>query len=133
MSGIELIGYGNVDAMGLVSRWFGRARDPIVLVRFIWAKGGLAIGSNRSRYGYEIPPALVGEINGIEVWNASNDSRFVPDRRGMDLWRGLREHNQGLAAFGGQGLHRITPQRQGKHGLCGPGGGFGGGGSFLWF
>ena len=64
---------------GLGIRHFTGVKDPIALARFIRAQGGLAVVSHPSRYGYEIPPALVGEIDGIEVWNASNDSRFVPD------------------------------------------------------
>ena len=114
IAGIEFSCEGNLHLIGLGIRQFTSARDPIVVARFIRAQGGLAIVSHPSRYGYEIPPALVGEINGIEVWNASNDSRFVPDRRVMDLWRRLRQHNQALAAFGGQDLHRITRQRQVK-------------------
>ncbi|PYO03838.1 MAG: hypothetical protein DMD89_01135 [Candidatus Rokuibacteriota bacterium] len=114
IAGIEFSCEGNLHLIGLGIRQFTSASDPIVLARFIRAQGGLAIVSHPSRYGYEIPPALVGEINGIEVWNASNDSRFVPDRRVMDLWRRLRQHNQALVAFGGQDLHRITRQRQVK-------------------
>jgi hypothetical protein len=112
IAGIEFSCEGDLHLIGLGITQFTSARDPIVLARFIRAQGGLAVVSHPSRYGYEIPPALVSEIDGIEVWNASNDSRFVPDGRVMDLWRRLRQQNQSLAAFGGQDLHRITGQRQ---------------------
>jgi hypothetical protein len=111
IAGIEFSCEGNLHLIGLGIRHFTSVKDPIELARFIRAQGGLAVVSHPSRYGYEIPPALVGEIDGIEVWNASNDSRFVPDGRVMDLWRRLRQHNQALAAFGGQDLHRITRHR----------------------
>jgi hypothetical protein len=109
--GIEFSCHGNLHLIGLGIQDFTTVKDPIVLARFIRTQGGLAVVSHPSRYGYEIPPALVSEIDGIEVWNASNDSRFVPDGRVIDLWRALKEYNPALAAFGGQDLHRITGQR----------------------
>ena len=111
IAGIEFSCEGNLHLIGLGIRHFTGVKDPIALARFIRAQGGLAVVSHPSRYGYEIPPALVPEIDGIEVWNASNDSRFVPDGKVIDLWLGLKRHNQALKAFGGQDLHRITPQR----------------------
>ena len=111
IAGIEFSCEGNLHLIGLGIRHFTGVKDPITVARFIRAQGGLAVVSHPSRYGYEIPPALVGEIDGIEVWNASNDGRFVPDGKVIDLWRGLKRRNQALAAFGGQDLHRISRQR----------------------
>jgi len=76
------VGKSIEDGLGI--RHFTGVKDPIALARFIRAQGGLAVVSHPSRYGYEIPPALVGEIDGIEVWTASNDSRFVPDGKVID-------------------------------------------------
>jgi hypothetical protein len=111
IAGIEYSCEGNLHLIGLGIRHFTGEKDPVTVARFIRAQGGLAVVSHPSRYGYEIPAALVAEIDGIEVWNASNDSRFVPDRKVIDLWCGLKRHNPTLTAFGGQDLHRITPQR----------------------
>src|SRR3989475_11051387 len=108
IAGIEFSCEGNLHLIGLGIRQFTSASDPIVVARFIRAQGGLAIVSHPSRSGYEIPPGLVGEINGIEVWNASNDSRFVPDRRCIELWRGFRAPNQTLPAAPWPGLHPTT-------------------------
>jgi predicted metal-dependent phosphoesterase TrpH len=114
MAGIEFSCEGDLHLMGLGIKQFTSVRDPIGLARFIRGQGGLAVVSHPSRYGYEIPPALVDEVDGIEVWNASNDSRFAPDWRVLNLWRELRRHNHTLTAFGGQDLHRITRQRHVK-------------------
>src|SRR5262245_5169321 len=111
MAGIEFSCEGNLHLMGLGITHFTYAKDPIAVAKFIRAQGGLAVVSHPSRYGYQIPSPLVAEIDGIEVWNASNDSRFVPDRKVTDLWRQLKHRNQALAAFGGQDLHRITRRR----------------------
>ena len=111
IAGIEFSCEDNLHLIGLGIREFTHLKDPIAVARFIRAQGGVAVVSHPSRYGYEIPPALVGEIDGIEVWNASNDSRFVPDKKVIDLWLGLKRRNRALAAFGGQDLHRITRQR----------------------
>ena len=110
IAGIEFSCHDNLHLIGLGIRDFTDVKDPITVARFIRAQGGVAIVSHPSRYGYEIPRPLIGEIDGIEVWNASNDSRFVPDWKVIDLWRGWKWHYRSLAAFGGQDLHRITPQ-----------------------
>ena len=122
IAGLEFSCEHNLHLIGLGIRHFTSEKDPVALARFIRAQGGLAVVSHPSRYGYKIPPALVGEIDGIEVWNASNDSRFVPDGKVIDMWRGLRRHNRALAAFGGQDLHRITRQRHVRLLLGGDGG-----------
>lgn len=114
MAGIEFSCESDLHLMGLGITEFTSVRDPIVVARFIRAQGGLAIVSHPSRYGYEIPRQLVGEIDGIEVWNASSDSRFIPDGQVIELWRRLRLQNSTLAALGGQDLHRITRQRHVK-------------------
>jgi hypothetical protein len=121
IAGIEFSCEGDLHLMGLGIKEFTSVRDPIAVARFIREQGGLAIVSHPSRYGYEIPQELVGEIDGIEVWNASNDSRFMPDGQVIDLWRRLKRHNRALAAFGGQDLHRITRQRHVKLVLDGQG------------
>ena len=109
--GIEFSCQNNLHLIGLGIRQFTDEKDPVEVARFVRAQGGLAVVSHPSRYGYEIPATLAGEIDGIEVWNASNDSRFVPDSSVIDLWRRLRRQNGSLAALGGQDLHRISGQR----------------------
>jgi predicted metal-dependent phosphoesterase TrpH len=111
IAGIEFSCAGNLHLIGLGISQFSSEKDPVLLARFIRAQGGLAVVTHPSRYGYQIPPLLVGEIDGIEVWNASYDSRFVPDRRVIELWRRLRRDNGALTGFGGQDLHRITRSR----------------------
>jgi PHP domain len=123
IAGIEFSCEANLHLIGLGIRHFTSLKDPVAVARFIRAQGGLAIVSHPSRYGYEIPPALIGELDGLEVWNASNDSRFVPDGKVIELWRRLRRHNEALAAFGGQDLHRITRQRHVRLVLDGEDGG----------
>jgi len=102
---------GPLHLLGLGLDRFTESTDPVLVTRFIQEQGGLAAVAHPSRYRYQVPEALVAELDGIEVWNASYDSRFVPDRRVIELWRTLLRTNGKLMGFGGQDLHRITSNR----------------------
>ena len=85
--------------------------NPALVARFAKAQGGLAILSHPSRYGYQVPSGLEMLLDGIEVWNAGYDGRFVPNDRSIRLWRSLRARNNSLYAFGSQDLHAIGHHR----------------------
>jgi predicted metal-dependent phosphoesterase TrpH len=111
MPGIEFSCAGRLHLLALGIEQWSDAKDPVELTKFIQDQGGLAVVSHPSRYAYQIPSRLVEVIDGVEVWNASYDSRFVPDRKVVELWRTLKRDNEALTGFGGQDLHRITPIR----------------------
>jgi PHP domain len=109
--GIEFSCAGRLHLLALGIDQFSDAKDPVELTKFIQGQGGLAVVSHPSRYGYQIPSPLVAVMDGVEVWNASYDSRFVPDRKVVELWRTLKRDNEALTGFGGQDLHHIAPIR----------------------
>jgi hypothetical protein len=41
-------------------------------------RGGLAVLAHPGRAAYHCPPALCVALDGIEIWNAAYDGRFVP-------------------------------------------------------
>lgn len=106
--GIEFTCEKNLHLLGLGVEHFTAIKDPILVAQFIKAQGGLAIVAHPIRYNYKIPSGLEAEINGIEIWNAGYDGRFVPNDRSIALWQTLRKRNEVLLAYGGQDLHGIT-------------------------
>ena len=85
--------------------------NPVLVARFAKAQGGLAILSHPSRYGYQIPSGLEMVLDGIEVWNAAYDGRFLPNDRAIRLWKAMHGRNNSLRAFGAQDLHTIRDHR----------------------
>ncbi len=106
--GIEFTCENNLHLIGLGIEHFTAIRDPISVARFIKKEGGLSIVAHPIRYGYKMPVGLEKEIDGIEVWNAGYDGRFVPNDRSIALWQSLRGRNDAILAFGGEDLHEIT-------------------------
>lgn len=79
--------------------------DPIVVAKDIQGLGGLAILAHPGRNGCHCPVDLYSVLNGIEIWNAAYDGRFVPPMANIGLLREARDRNPTVLAFGGADLH----------------------------
>lgn len=106
--GIEFTCKDKLHLLGFGVREFIVSDNPVEVSRFIHDRGGVAVVAHPRRYGYQIPPELVSELDGIEVWNAGYDGRFVPDTNALSLLQDLRKRNPSLLGFGGQDLHRLA-------------------------
>jgi len=65
----------------------------------------LTVMAHLSRSNHYIPPEYENSINGIEVWNAAYDSRYLPDHKAIRLFADLKKVNKRLIGFGGLDLH----------------------------
>jgi len=70
-------------------------------------RGGLAIVAHPSRNGYRIPEEVIPSIDGIEVWNAAYDSRYIPDAGSIDLLKSVRRRNSRVMAYTGLDMHDV--------------------------
>jgi len=111
MPGLEFTCDNRLHLLALGIEHYTDAMNPALVARFVRAEGGLAILSHPSRYGYQIPSGLEMLLDGIEVWNAGYDGRFIPNDRSIRLWKSLRVRNHSLRAFGSQDLHEIGTHR----------------------
>lgn len=105
--GIEFTCKNNLHLLGFGIEQFTDLNDPILVAKFIKAQGGVPVVAHPIRYQYAIPAGLENGIDGIEIWNAGYDGRFVPNDRSIALWQVLRKQNRSLRAFGGQDLHQF--------------------------
>jgi PHP domain len=105
--GLEFTCDHNLHLLALGIEHYTHVTNPALVARFVKAQGGLAILSHPSRYGYQIPSGLEMLLDGIEVWNAGYDGRFIPNDRSIRLWKSLHARNNSLRAFGSQDLHTI--------------------------
>jgi len=106
--GIEFSCDNNLHLIGLGVRHYTDSKNPLEVSAFIQQEGGVAIIAHPKRYNYHIPSELAAALDGIEVWNACYDGRFVPNDRSLNLLKNFRKRKGSLLAFGGQDLHRIT-------------------------
>jgi predicted metal-dependent phosphoesterase TrpH len=105
--GIEFTCENNLHLVGLGVHHYTDTKDPLKVAEFIHQQGGVAIVAHPIRYNYRIPQNLVSAVDGIEVWNAAYDGRFVPNTRSLNLINEKRKQHGSLFAFGAQDLHRI--------------------------
>ena len=66
---------------------------------------GLAVVAHLSRSNYYVPTEYENRIDGIEIWNAAYDSRYLPDQKAIRLFTNLKKKNPRLVGFGGLDLH----------------------------
>ncbi len=79
--------------------------DPVTVARYIQGVDGLAVIAHPGRNGYQCSPDLFPVVNGIEIWNAAYDGRFVPPLANLRIFQEARGHNANISAFGGADLH----------------------------
>lgn len=107
ISGIEFTCEDNLHIVGLGVEHYTDIKDPLKVAEFIRQQGGISIIAHPVRYNYQIPSNLSNAVDGIEVWNAGYDGRFVPNDCSLNLIKEMRKENKSILAFGGQDLHRI--------------------------
>jgi hypothetical protein len=79
--------------------------DPVKVASEIGRRGGLAILAHPCRNGYQCSAELCRVLNGIEIWNAGYDGRFVPPLANIRLLQEARAYNPSILGFGGADLH----------------------------
>ena len=111
LPGLEFTCDNRLHLLALGIERYTTLTNPALVARFVNAEGGVAVLSHPIRYGYQIPAGLEMVLDGIEVWNAGYDGRFIPNDRSIRLWESLRVRNHSLRAFGSQDLHEIGNHR----------------------
>lgn len=81
--------------------------DPVAVASQIRDLGGLAVLAHPGRNGFQCPPELCRVLNGIEIWNAADDGRFIPPVTNLHLFQEARSCNPAISAFGGADLHWV--------------------------
>ena len=105
--GLEFVCSDDIHILGLGVSAHIPDSDPVRVAATIRAWGGLAIFAHPVRSNYQCPPALCGVLDGIEIWNARYDGRFVPAFPNFHLLQQARRSNAFLIGFGGPDFHRL--------------------------
>lgn len=62
-------------------------------------------GSRSGRPLPSLPGGIEPAIDGVEIWNASTDSRYLPDHRAIRTYMAIKSNRAGLVGIGGLDLH----------------------------
>ena len=109
--GIEFTCNDNLHLVGLGVEHYTDKTDPVEVAAFIHHQNGVAIIAHPVRYNYRVPALVAGVVDGLEVWSAGYDGRFVPNDRSLRLVRELKQHRSSLLALCGEDLHRLRKHR----------------------
>jgi hypothetical protein len=110
--GLEFPVRGGFHLLGLSIRAFEPVADPVAAVRFIRDQGGLAVLAHPARYKGAWPDdAMLAELDGLEIWNARYDGRFVPSERVLAASEAVIARQPHLARYCGQDLHATQSHR----------------------
>ena len=67
--------------------------------------GNLAIIAHPDKDFLKLQPEIAGIIDGFEVWNNKQDSRWTPSMAAIRQFRGIRDINRHCFAYAGLDLH----------------------------
>jgi len=110
--GLEFPVRGGFHLLGFSIRAFEPIVDPVTAVRFIHDQGGLAVLAHPARYkGVWPDAAMLAVLDGIEVWNARYDGRFVASERVLAASEAVIKRHPHLARYCGQDLHVPQPHQ----------------------
>ncbi len=109
--GVEFTCENNLHLVSVGVERYTDLKRPGEVARFVQEQGGVAVVAHPVRYRYKIPAEMLPHIDGIEIWNAGYDGRFIPNDRSIRLLADLRHNHPSLLALAGQDLHRIQDHR----------------------
>lgn len=110
--GLEYAVRGGFHVLAYHVRAFEPHADLDALSRFVRRQGGLVVLAHPARYRDRWPAGdTLRAFDGIEVWNARYDGRFLPPGHLLARFARARREAGSLARFGGEDLHELTDHR----------------------
>jgi hypothetical protein len=110
--GLEFAVRGGFHVLGYHISAFRQLTELADVTRFVRDQGGLAVLAHPARYrGVWPDDGALAAMDGIEVWNARYDGRFLPAGDLLAAWADRCRSEPRPLAFGGQDLHALTSGR----------------------
>ena len=98
-------GYPGLHLLALgLERWI-EPESPADFIRLSRAATRLTVAAHPRLFKYMLPEAVAQGIDGIEVWNASHDTRYLPDPGAIALFNTLKRRRPELVATVGLDQH----------------------------
>jgi hypothetical protein len=97
-------------ALGL-TRWIEPA-TPDEFIAMTRGVAALTLAAHPVLPGYTYPPSVLDGIDAFEVWNASYNTRFLPDPRAIRLLQQVRKTRPAVVAIAGLDQHDARNDRE---------------------
>jgi len=110
--GVEFRCHGWVDIIGYGVTELVDTEDPSNVIDHIHRHGGVAVFAHPDVRDYPIDDSWVSKLDGCEIWNVSNEGKFLPRPGAIRKFEQLALARPGMLAFTGLDLHR-------KNSYCG--------------
>jgi len=102
---------GGIHILGFGVRHYLPNSDLKSILHGIREGGGISVLAHPSRTSSHFPQEHIGALDGVEVWNAAYDSRYLPHYRNLLLYRQMKGVNGRLLALGGLDMHSVEQFR----------------------
>ena len=103
--GLEYSCDGQLHIMGLGIEAVTTETDPRVVIEHIHASGGIAVLAHPTKKDYIFAPEWIGLLDGMEIWNVSNDGKFLPQFSSVRMFLKFQAAYPHLRAFFGIDFH----------------------------
>lgn len=100
--------YPHLHLLGIGLSEYIPSIDIAATIAAIHGQGGLAVIAHPTRNRHFVPDHIREGLDGIEVWNAAYDSRYLPHHASIALLNEIRKQNPSAMAFGGLDMHRAA-------------------------
>lgn len=106
--GIEFTCVATLHIMGLGVTAPCPSDDPAVVIDHIHAHGGVAVLAHPNIKPYPLEASWVRTLNGCELFNVSNEGKYLPQIGSLRTFARLQRWHPQLLAFAGLDLHRLS-------------------------
>lgn len=97
-------------ALGL-REWMAPA-TPAEFLAMARTRAGFTIAAHPVLYNHILPPEVAGGIDAIEVWNASYNTRYLPDPAAIRLLKAVQRQRPGVVGTAGLDQHDARNDRE---------------------
>jgi hypothetical protein len=109
--GIEYRCWHNIDILGYGTTTTCDSDNPEIVIEHIKSHGGVAVWAHPTIRKYPVDNNWIKILDGFEIWNNTNDGKFLPQIKPLQTYAKYRSLNPGLKAFCGLDLHRKISYR----------------------
>jgi hypothetical protein len=110
--GIEFRCWHNIDILGYGTTKTCDSDNPEIIIEHIRSHGGVAVWAHPTIKKYPVSEDWIKKLDGFEIWNNSNDGKFLPQIKPIKKYQKYRSLNPKLKAFCGLDLHGKRSFRQ---------------------
>ncbi|UCE24394.1 MAG: hypothetical protein JSU74_14095 [Candidatus Zixiibacteriota bacterium] len=104
--GLEFRCHGWLDIIGYGVTQLCDSDEPAAVIDHIHSHDGVAVLAHPNIRDYPIDNQWVSMLDGCEIWNVSNEGKYLPQSGGIKKYQQLVADSPGLLAFTGLDLHR---------------------------